>query len=124
MQIEGLLDTLIDAKEYGSILEVEDYNWELLRRFVSDLDVAGQISMDSFGIEDTVEQLLQLIDIGETMAQKYWVTVTNPPYAGTSNLSARVNNFVKKYYPDSKSDLFAVFIERCHAMTKRMAFRR
>lgn len=122
MQIEGLLDTLIDAKEYGSILKVEDYNWELLRRFVTDLDVAGQISMDSFGIEDTVEQLLKLIDIGETMAQKYWVTVTNPPYAGTSNLSARVNNFVKKYYPDSKSDLFAVFIERCHAMTKKNGF--
>lgn len=122
MQIEGLLDTLIDAKEYGSILEVEDYNWELLRRFVTDLDVAGQISMDSFGIEDTVEQLLKLIDIGETMAQKYWVTVTNPPYAGTSNLSAKVNNFVKKYYPDSKSDLFAVFIERCHAMTKKNGF--
>ena len=122
MQIEGLLDTLIDAKEYGSILEVEDYNWELLRRFVTDLDLAGQISMDSFGIEDTVEQLLKLIDIGETMAQKYWVTVTNPPYAGTSNLSAKVNNFVKKYYPDSKSDLFAVFIERCHAMTKKNGF--
>ena len=122
MQIEGLLDTLIDAKEYGSILEVGDYNWELLRRFVTDLDVAGQISMDSFGIEDTVEQLLKLIDIGETMAQKYWVTVTNPPYAGTSNLSAKVNNFVKKYYPDSKSDLFAVFIERCHAMTKKNGF--
>lgn len=122
MQIEGLLDTLIDAKEYGSILEVEDYNWELLRRFVTDLDVAGQISMDSFGIEDTVEQLLQRIYIGETMAQKYWVTVTNPPYAGTSNLSARVNNFVKKCYPDSKSDLFAVFIERCHAMTKKNGF--
>lgn len=122
MQIEGLLDTLIDAKEYDSILEVEDYNWELLRRFVTDLDVAGQISMDSFGIEDTVEQLLKLIDIGETMAQKYWVTVTNPPYAGTSNLSAKVNNFVKKYYPDSKSDLFAVFIERCHAMTKKNGF--
>lgn len=122
MQIEGLLDTLIDAKEYGSILKVEDYNWELLRRFVTDLDVAGQISMDSFGIENTVEQLLKLIDIGETMAQKYWVTVTNPPYAGTSNLSARVNNFVKKYYPDSKSDLFAVFIERCHTMTKKNGF--
>ena len=122
MQIEGLLDTLIDAKEYGSILEVEDYNWELLRRFVTDLDVAGQISMDSFGIEDTVEQLLKLIDIGETMAQKYWVTVTNPPYAGTSNLSAKVNNFVKKYYPDSKSDLFAVFIERCQEKKKKNGF--
>ena len=117
MQLEGLLDTLTDAKEYGSILNVESYNWDLLRRFVAAEDTAGQISMDSVGVEDTAEQLNRLIDIGETMARTYWVTCTNPPYAGTSNLSAKVNNFVKKYYPDSKADLFAVFIERCRAMT-------
>ena len=122
MQLEGLLDTLTDAKEYGSILNVESYNWDLLRRFVAAEDTDGQISMDSVGVEDTAEQLNQLIDIGETMARKYWVTVTNPPYAGISNLSARVNNFVKENYPDSKSDLFAVFIERCKDMTQKYGF--
>lgn len=113
MQIEGLLDTLIDAKEYGSILKVEDYNWELLRRFVTDLDVAGQISMDSFGIEDTLEQLLKLIDIGETMAQKYWVTVTNPPYMGSNNMPQNLFEFITKNYLSGKTDLFATFIEKC-----------
>ena len=122
MQLEGLLDTLTDAKEYGSILNVESYNWDLLRRFVAAEDTAGQISMDSVGVEDTAEQLNRLIDIGETMARKYWVTCTNPPYAGTSNLSANVNNFVKKNYPDSKADLFAVFIERCRQMTVNNGF--
>ena len=122
MQLEGLLDTLTDAKEYGSILNVESYNWDLLRRFVAAEDTDGQISMDSVGVEDTAEQLNRLIDIGETMARKYWVTVTNPPYAGTSNLSANVNNFVKKNYPDSKADLFAVFIERCRQMTVNNGF--
>jgi len=122
MQLEGLLDTLTDAKEYGSILNVESYNWDLLRRFVAAEDTDGQISMDSVGVEDTAEQLNRLIDIGETMAQKYWVTCTNPPYAGTSNLSANVNNFVKKNYPDSKADLFAVFIERCRQMTVNNGF--
>lgn len=122
MQLEGLLDTLTDAKEYGSILNVESYNWDLLRRFVAAEDTAGQISMDSVGVEDTAEQLKRLIDIGETMARKYWVTCTNPPYAGTSNLSANVNNFVKKNYPDSKADLFAVFIERCRQMTVNNGF--
>ena len=117
MQLEGLLDILTDAKEYGSILNVESYNWDLLRRFVAAEDTAGQISMDSVGVEETAEELARLIDIGETMARKYWVTCTNPPYAGTSNLSANVNNFVKKNYPDSKADLFAVFIERCRQMT-------
>ena len=118
MQLEGLLDTLTDAKEYGSILNVESYNWHLLRRFVAAEDTDGQISMDSVGVEDTAEQLNRLVDIGETMARKYWVTVTNPPYAAISNLSPKVNDFVKANYPDSKVDLFAVFIERCGLMTR------
>ena len=63
MQLEGLLDTLTDAKEYGSILNVESYNWDLLRRFVVAEDTDGQISMDSVGVEDTAEQLNRLIDI-------------------------------------------------------------
>lgn len=118
MQLEGLLDTLTDAKEYGSILNVESYNWDLLRRFVAAEDTDGQISMDSVGVEDTAEQLNWLIDIGETMARKYWVTITNPPYAAISNLSPKVNDFVKANYPDSKVDLFAVFIEQCGLMTR------
>lgn len=118
MQLEGLLDTLTDAKEYGSILNVESYNWDLLRRFVAAEDTAGQISMDSVGVEDTAEQLNRLVDIGETMARKYWVTITNPPYAAISNLSPKVNDFVKANYPDSKVDLFAAFIERCGLMTR------
>ena len=113
MQLEGLLDTLTDAKEYGSILNVESYNWDLLRRFVAAEDTDGQISMDSVGVEDTAEQLNRLIDIGETMARKYWVTCTNPPYAGTSKLDKRVNAFLKDNYVDSKADLYAVFIEHC-----------
>ena len=116
MQMEGLLDTLTDAKEYGSILNVESYNWDLLRRFVAAEDTDGQISMDSVGVEDTAEQLNRLIDIGETMARKYWVTCTNPPYANTGSLGAKVNSFVKKNYQDSKADLYSVFIERCAQM--------
>ena len=122
MQLEGLLDILTDAKEYGSILNVPEYNWALLRRFVGGIDDEVQISLESAGVEQTAEELQNLIDLGETMARKYWVTCTNPPYAGTSNLSANVNNFVKKNYPDSKADLFAVFIERCRAMTANNGF--
>ena len=122
MQLEGLLDTLTDAKEYGSILNVESCNWDLLRRFVATEDTDGQISMDSVGVEDTAEQLNRLIDIGETMARKYWVTCTNPPYAGTSNLSVKLNNYVKKHYSDSKADMFAVLIERCSQFVLKCGF--
>ena len=122
MQLEGLLDTLTDAKEYGSILNVESYNWDLLRRFVAAEDTDGQISMDSVGVEDTAEQLNRLIDIGETMARKYWVTVTNPPYAGMSKMNAKLNNFVQDNYADYKSDMFSAFVVKCSTMTLTNGF--
>ena len=117
-QIGGLLDTFKDAKEYGSILNVEDYDWDLLKRFTESADVDGQMTIDAVGMEQTQERLQTLIDIGEVIARKYEVVVTNPPYMGISNGNARLNEFVKKNYPDSKSDLFAVFIERCGEMVK------
>ena len=122
IQIAGLLDTLVDVKEYGSILNVDEYDWDLLRRWVNSVDTGSQITFDTYGLDETAEKLKELIEIGAIMAQKYEVVATNPPYAGTSNLSAKVNNFVKKHYPDSKADLFAVFIERCGEMLKKNGF--
>ena len=119
LQLEGLLDTLTNAKEYGSILHMENYNWDLLRSCADAAGEDAQMSMDSFGLADTVARLKQLIDIGEALGQKYDVVVTNPPYMGGSGMNARLSDYVKKYYPDSKSDLFAVFIERCAQMDKR-----
>ena len=118
MQLEGLLDILTDAKEYGSILNVPEYDWKLLRRFVGDSVDSGQLSVDSIGIDKTEEQLKQLIDLGETMARKYWVTVTNPPYAGMSKMNAKLNSFVQDNYADYKSDMFSAFVVKCSTMTR------
>lgn len=118
-QLNGLLDTFTDAKEYGSILNVEPYNWDLLRRFAAQSSEEGQQSLDSMGLEATKEQVLQLIDNGQAMAQKYDVVVTNPPYMGSSGMGGKLSEFVKKNYPDSKADLFAVFMERCGQMTAK-----
>ena len=122
MQLEGLLDILTDAKEYGSILNVESYNWDLLRRFVAAEDTAGQINMDRVGVEETAEQLNRLIDIGETMAQKYWVTCTNPPYAGMSKMNGRLNAYIRNNYAEYKSDMFSVFIVKSSYMTLKNGF--
>ncbi len=122
MQLEGLLDTLTDAKEYGSILNVESYNWDLLRRFVAAEDTIGQISMDSVGVEDTAEQLNRLVDIGETMAQKYDVVVTNPPYLSVSTAKEKLNKYIKDNYYDAKEDLYLVFIEKCNQLCKLNRF--
>ena len=117
-QMQYLLDTMYDAKEYGSILNVEELNWELLNRFVDSIDFNGQITMDTIGLADTQTQLQRLVEITAVMAHKYDVVVTNPPYMGSGGIGAKLTDFVKKNYPDSKSDLFAVFIERCGQMTK------
>ena len=118
MQLEGLLDILTDAKEYGSILNVPEYNWALLRRFVGGIDDEVQISLESAGVEQTAEELQKLIDLGETMARKYWVTVTNPPYMNPSAASIKLNNYVKKHYLDSKTDVYSVFIDKCGRMLR------
>lgn len=121
-QTEGLLDVFRDAKEYGSILNVEECDWGLLRRFVAETGEDAQLSMDSVGLDETKERLEKLVEIGEVMAGKYHVTCTNPPYMGISNGDGKLNQYVKKNYPDSKADLFAVFIERCGQMTRKNGF--
>lgn len=118
-QMGNLLDTFKDAKEYGSILYVEDYDWELLRRFVEDVDAGGQMTFDTVGVEQTKEKLRALVDIGEVMAREYEVVVTNPPYMSYKGMNAKLSAYAQKRFPDSKLDLFAIFIERCEEMTKK-----
>lgn len=122
MQIEGLLDTFKDAKEYGSILNVDACDWDVLDRFVDDLGTTGQISFESVGSEETQERLRKLVRVARNLGQKYDAVVTNPPYMGASGMGADLSKYVKKNYPDSKSDLFAVFIEKCGQMAKKNAY--
>jgi hypothetical protein len=121
-QMQQLLETMRDATEYGSILNVEALDWELLCRFVNKALLDGQLTLDAFGLEDTQVQLRSLVEMATVMAQKYQVVITNPPYMGISNGNEKLNSFVKKYYADSKADLYAVFIERCSAMAMSNAF--
>ena len=122
MQIEGLLDTFMDAREYGSILNVDACDWDIAERFVEDLGTDGQISFESVGSEETQESLRKLIRVAKNLGQKYDAVVTNPPYMGVSGMGAKLSKYVKDNYPDSKSDLFAVFIEKCGQMTKKNAY--
>ena len=122
MQMEGVLDTFVDAREYGSILNVDACDWDVLERFVEDLGTSGQISFESVGSEETQENLRKLVRVAKNLGQKYDAVVTNPPYMGASGRGAKLSKYVKDNYPDSKSDLFAVFIEKCGQMTKKNAY--
>ena len=112
-----ILTQLHDAKEYGSILTITPQDWEALyARFD---EVADE---SSFHRESIRKKLLPLVRVAQTLAQKYDVVVTNPPYMGASNMNSDLSEYVKKYYSDSKSDLFAVFIEVCSRMAKQNGY--
>ena len=123
-QVLRLLDELRDAKEYGSILTVTPCDWDLLRRFAVPRteDEGGQQLFGIHGEQIAAPLLQRLINIGEALSQQYDVVVTNPPYMAVSNAGAKVNDYVNKNFPDSKSDMFAVFIERCGQMTKKNGY--
>lgn len=119
-QMQALVNQMKDAKEYGSILTIDNFDWELLRQFASEFDTSQEMSLfTDNGIKDTQQKLKQIIDIGEILARQYDVVVTNPPYMGGSNMNLRLSQYVKNKYPNSKADLFAVFIERCAQMTEK-----
>ena len=120
-KLKAAMDTIIselhDAKEYGSILTVTPQDWTALyNRFA---EITEDINMSR---ETALRELLPLVQVAEALAQKYDAVVTNPPYMGGSGMSAKMSDFVKKNYPDSKSDLFAVFIEKCGQMVKKHGY--
>lgn len=112
-----IIKELHDAKEYGSILTVTPQDWSALYdRFA---EITEDINMSR---ETALRELLPLVQVAEALAQKYDVVVTNPPYMGSSGMSAKLSDYVKKNYPDSKSDLFSCFIEHGNGIIKRNRF--
>ena len=72
-------------------------------------EITEEINMSR---ETTLRELLPLVQVAEALAQKYDVVVTNPPYMAVSNAGGKVNEYVKKRFPEAKADLFAVFMEK------------
>ena len=109
--LDGVLRSLVDAGEYGSLTKTFDLDWKkLFERF-------DQLKEHSL-YNAELEELREIVTISQLLGQKYDVVVTNPPYMGSSGMDGTLANYVKANYPDSKSDLFAAFIEACTRMTK------
>lgn len=121
-QLNEMLDALRDAKEYGSILDVPELDWDLLRRYTEDIDDSVEITLDTVGADETLKTVRALVEQAMAMAQKYHSVTTNPPYMGASGMGSHLIQYIKDYFPDSKNDLFAVFIERCKDMTKHNCY--
>ena len=105
--IESIVTEMRDAKEYGSILNITPVDFAgLYARFD---EIRSDISMMK---QAALDELLPLVQCAELLTRKYDVVVTNPPYMGASGMNARLSQYVKDHFPDTKADLFSCFIER------------
>lgn len=110
--VEYLVKVFHDAKEYGSILEVEPVDFDAIERRLEEIRKGG--TEDLFEVEHRnviLEKIPALVKQARIMSQKYDVVCTNPPYMGSRGMNGKLSEFLKENYPDSKSDLFAVFME-------------
>ena len=113
---DTLIETFQDAKEYGSILTVRADHYDALADFIEKArQEAGNLLFRAW-IDEVAQRILPLIQQATWLAAKYDIVVTNPPYMGGSNMSAKLSAFVKKHYPDTKSDLSTIFMEKTLAM--------
>ena len=99
-----------DGEEYGSLVKVDA------------LPPKPELPKDQLTIFDDYERDLRIWNLKRLLAQKYDVVVTNPPYMGGSGMSAKLSEFVKKNYPDSKSDLSTAFMEQTLYLCKPAGF--
>ena len=129
--LSKIIEDFEDAKEYGSILKLETIDKETLEKefnlLKESLDneqgtlIFNEDELD-INIEEDLELIESLIVQHIALTNKYEAVVTNPPYMGGKGFSSKLKAYVEKNYKDTKSDLFAVFIERCNEFTKKNCY--
>ncbi|WP_314293039.1 BREX-1 system adenine-specific DNA-methyltransferase PglX [Fusobacterium periodonticum] len=130
--LNKIIEEFEDAKEYGSILKLESIDKEILEREFNILKESFNnneqetliFNEDEMNIDinEELELIESLIKQHITLTNQYEIVVTNPPYMGGKGFSPKLKTYVEKNYKDSKSDLFAVFIERCNEFTKKNCY--
>lgn len=127
--LNKIIEDFEDAKEYGSILKLESIDKEILEKEFNLLKESFNNNEQEtlifnedemiIDINEELELIESLIKQHITLTNQYETVVTNPPYMGGKGFSPKLKTYVEKNYKDSKSDLFAVFIERCNEFTKK-----
>ncbi|PGU01366.1 MULTISPECIES: BREX-1 system adenine-specific DNA-methyltransferase PglX [Bacillus cereus group] len=122
-EIEGFIKAFENAKEYGSILKVAPIDLELLERRIEVVREEEPTNIFSVEYRDNLlEKMPILIKQARIMGMEYDVVITNPPYMGNKGMNSKLSSYVKKYYPLSKNDLFAVFSEVANRYNKINGF--
>ena len=126
--LNRIIEDFEDAKEYGSILKLESIDKEILERefnllkesFSNNEQETLIFNEDEMiiDINEELELIESLIKQHIALTNQYEIVVTNPPYMGGKGFGPKLKTYIEKNYKDSKSDSFAVFIERCNEFTK------
>jgi type II restriction/modification system DNA methylase subunit YeeA len=96
-----------EADNFGSLIRPDLTDVAGILGILQDKDVTGQLFLNA-----THQKVLQVLHQVDYLSPKYHVVIANPPYMGGKGMNGRLGAWVKDNYPDSKSDLFAMFIER------------
>lgn len=121
--LRSISDDLTNAREYGSIINVQpvDFNGLIERiGIIAESDELNLIAMENKRI--VCEKILPLVKQAQTLSQKYDVVCTNPPYMGGSGMNSVLSEYVKRCYSEAKSDLFAAIIIKCLEFTKQNGY--
>lgn len=116
--LDYLMHEFTDAKDYGSILQLEDQDYIGLEQEWKRISTIENSNI-SLWSAIVVPEIPYLIEQAIALSQKYHVVTTNPPYMGSNNMNPTLGKYVKERYDVAKSDLFAVFILRCEEMCRR-----
>lgn len=107
MNLQNTLHQFREADNFGSLIRPDKTNVE---EVYSRLDVKG-IGNNLF-LMNTHQKVLQVLKQADFLSPKYHVVIANPPYMGGKGMNGRLKSFAQDFFKDSKSDLFAMFIER------------
>lgn len=118
--LKELLDLFEHASTFGSLIQIPQAFAKKLPELESKLNTA-LASGDIFA-QQSAQELLPLLQQAKLLAKQYDAVIANPPYMGGGKMNAILKDFAKKKFPDSKSDLFAMFIERSFAWCKDSGF--
>ena len=117
VDIATLVKSFEDVKNIGSLVKPMGVDIEAVEERFNTLKPEQNLFYN-----DIYQTIKALIPQAKMMGSTYTCVVTNPPYMGSKGMNKELSDFVKKQYPDSKSDLFAVFMERTLEMTKPHGF--
>lgn len=118
---EYLVAVFTDAKEYGSILEVEQVNFQALKQRLKEIEEDQNFMFGDYR-RIILDKLPIIIKQAEIMSRKYEICVTNPPYMGNRGIGKKLNKYLKDNYSKSKSDLSTVFMEKCISKCKNKGY--